>query len=514
MSILRELLRGQGPRAAGVPAPHDDFWYEDAPSATAAGQWVSVDSAMKLSAVFACVKLLSEDVGKLPLKVYQRDSLGNKREAREHPLWRILHDQPNRTDTAMEAHEFGEMSLVLRGNAYSRIFTDARGFVTELIPLHPDGVIVRQPDRGSRRLTFEVNDGLRRQVLTQEEMFHVRGLSSNGLVGMSVLSQMREAIGVAQAAQMYSAAFFGNGAVPGGVIEHPAELGDDGERRLRESWERMHRGANKAHRVAVLEEGSKYNPIGISPEDSQLIETRTFSAGDIARFFRVPPHKIGLLDKATFSNIEHQGIEYVTDTLGAWLVRWEQAIARDLFSEVDLERGHFVEFVVESLLRGDIATRYAAYQQAITTGWMTRNEVRKKENLNQRPGLDVPLSPLNMAPAGAPENSRATLVLSRAVGKLANKEVVVLGKILERSADADAFLDEARGFYRTFAHNVADILSVGIDQAARYAAGAWSSLSMTEDPEGLLSEWKITKRQSLSDLAGLPWRIGDVKDGQ
>lgn len=399
MSLISRLLGGS--LRAETPGPGADFWYQPTSGPSASGQRVTPDSALRVAAVYACVKVLAETIAQLPLVIYRRLPGGGKERATDHPLYDILRNKPNNWQTAFEFREMMAGHLALRGNAYAEIVPGPRGHVDQLIPLHPDRVRVNR--LGDGKLWYEIRPALSAndrsvplgeiRTLRQDEIHHWRGLSSDGIVGMSPIEAERESIGMALAAQDYAARFFANDATPPGTIEHPQKISDDAHRRLRNTWQQTGTGAER-HKVRVLEEGMKYTQIGMTNRDAQFIDARKYQDVDIARIFRMPPHKIGILDRATFSNIEHQGIEFVTDTIGPWLRRIEQAVSRDL---ITVNRVYFAEFVVEALLRGDIKARYEAYGMAIRDGWMVRNEARVRENMNKIDGLDEPLRPLNMA---------------------------------------------------------------------------------------------------------------------
>ena len=288
-------------------------------------------------------------------------------------------------------------SVVLRGNAYSEIRYDRSGAVSELCPLTTDNVAVEQLDNGRLRYNYRLPTGQPR-IFLQDEIFHLRGLSMCGPVGISPLSYAREVIGAALATQGYGARLFSNDARPGGILEHPGKIGADAAARLKQSWSSAHSGVGNSHKVAVLEEGMSFKPISMSAEDSQFLQTRKFQVSEIARIFRVPPHMIGDLERATFSNIEQQSIGFVRDTIRPWLVRWEQAISRDLIQDPET---NFAEFSVDALLRGDIASRYAAYAVGRINGWLSANEIRSLENMNPIEEGDDYLIPLNMTQAGA-----------------------------------------------------------------------------------------------------------------
>ncbi len=364
---------------------------------TSAGVSVSPSGSLRSSAVLACARILAESVASLPLILYERRADG-KRRATEHNLYRILHDLPNPEMTSMEFRELLMGHLALWGNAYAEIETDGRGRVVALWPLRPDRMeVVRDGPELRYRYRLPSGDIV---VLRKEYVLHIRGFGTDGVVGLSMIALARQAIGLSLATEEFGARFFSNGARPGIVLKHPGRLSDEAERRLRKSWTDRHGGLSNAHRVGILEEGMDIAQIGIPPEDAQFLDTRKFQVTEIARIFRVPPHMLADLERATFSNIEHQSIEFVTHTLRPWLVRWEQAIHRDLLLE--RERGrYFAEFLVDGLLRGDIRSRYEAYSIGRQNGWLSANDIRRLENMNPIEGGDVYLIPLNMIPANA-----------------------------------------------------------------------------------------------------------------
>jgi HK97 family phage portal protein len=373
--------------------------YQPITGLTLSGQRVTPDSSLRTAAVYACVRVLTETIASLPLIVYRREDNGGKTRARNHPLFTLLHDQPNNWQTAYEFIEMMQGHLELRGNAYAEIIPGRRGFVDQLIPLHPDKVEVEVLKNGQLDYLYRERPGNIRRI-EQDMMFHVRGWGSNGYVGASPIALAAEAVGMSLAAQEYGARFFENDASPGGVLEHPGTLKDDAAtERMRKSWQEAHTGKNRG-KIAILEEGLKYTKIGLTNKDAQFLESRKFQAEEIARIFRVQPHKIGLLDKATFSNIEHQAIEFVVDTIRPRVRRWEQAIQRDLI----LQKGtFFAEFLIDGLLRGDIKSRYEAYKIALggagSPAFMRVNEVRVTENMNPiGPEGDQLVTPMNVQP--------------------------------------------------------------------------------------------------------------------
>ena len=372
---------------------YGDFWFEPVSVRTVSGARVSADSAMRLAAVYACVRILAETMASLPIVVYRRRPDGGKDKDTDHWLYRLLVKRPNRYQNAFEWREMLQGHLALRGNAYCQIITNPRGEIAELIPIHPDRIKLELLSSGDYR--YRVTDRFGKEsVLPREDVWHLRGLSSDGLIGMSPIELARESLGMALAAQDYGARFFANDAKPtGGWIEFPGSFKDaEAKRVFRDSYQAAQSGANRG-KVLVLENGMKFHEVGVTNKDAQFLELRKFQMTDVARLFRVPPHMIADLDRATFSNIEQQSLEFVMHTMTPWAERWEASIASELLLESDdLE----VEFNFANLMRGDAASRSAYYQSGIQNGWLTRNEARAAENLNPIDGLDEPLRPLNM----------------------------------------------------------------------------------------------------------------------
>ena len=299
--------------------------------------------------------------------------------------------------------------LALRGNAYARIVPADGNPVAELVPLHPDRIRVL-PQLVGGRLAYEYwpRSGPR-EVLLQDEVVHLRGLSisEDGLLGLSPIDCMREAIGLALAAEAYGARFYRNDARPGVVLKHPGRLSAEAAARLKHAWDQRFEGVHNAHRTAVLEEGMAVETIGMTAEQAQFLETRKFQRIEIAAMFGVPPHKIGDLERATFSNIEHQAIEVVTDTIRPWAVAWEQALTRDLFTQ-EMRRTHMLAFNLDGLLRGDIESRYRAYATGRQWGWLSANDVREREDMNRIDEGDLYMAPVNMTPADKLGSSNQT----------------------------------------------------------------------------------------------------------
>lgn len=373
---------------------------------TTSGKVVTERSAMQMTAVYSCVRILSEAVAGLPVHVYRYTATGGKEKALEHPLYRLLHDEPNPEMTSFTFRETLMGHLLMWGNAYAQIVRNGKGEVMGLYPLMPNKMQVDRDNRGElyylyNRTTEDtpLDEGKPRQVyLTPSDVLHIPGLGFDGLVGYSPLAMAKNAVGLAMATEEYGAKFFANGAAPGGVLEHPGTIKDP--QRVKESWNAAYQGSGNSHRVAVLEEGMKYTQIGISPEQAQFLETRKFQINEIARIFRVPPHMVGDLEKSSFSNIEQQSMEFVKYTLDPWVCRWEQSMARRLLTPSE-KPGLFVKFNVDGLLRGDYQSRMNGYAIGRQNGWMSANDIRELENLDRIPaeqGGDAYLINGNMLP--------------------------------------------------------------------------------------------------------------------
>ena len=350
------------------------------------GKSVTERSSMQMTAVYSCVRILAEAVAGLPLHLYKYNESGGKERAAENQLYFLLHDEPNPEMTSFVFRETLMTHLLLWGNAYAQLIRNGKGEVIALYPLMPNRMTVDRDNKG--RLYYQYWRGkdeakLSRDnivILQPSDVLHIPGLGFDGLVGYSPIAMAKNAVGMAIACEEYGAKFFANGATPGGILEHPGIVKDPA--RVRESWNAVYQGSSNAHRIAVLEEGMKYTPIGISPEQAQFLETRKFQINEIARIFRVPPHMVGDLEKSSFSNIEQQSLEFVKYTLEPWLVRWEQAMVRSLLSKTEKEQ-YFIKFNVDGLLRGDYESRMNGYATARQNGWMSANDIRQLENLDR-----------------------------------------------------------------------------------------------------------------------------------
>lgn len=393
---IRSVIAGRHPGDTGIDWAE---FFAPVGGTSAAGATVTAETAMRASAVHACVRVVADTIASLPLKVFRRTDRGSD-PATEHPLYSLLHDSPNNYQTSVEWRDQAQVALCLRGNAYAVIERDGAGRVTGIFPISPDKVRVYQ-DRVSLAVVYDVtwlDNSVTRH--TADDVLHLRGMAGEGVVGLSPITLAREAIGLSLTAEEHGARFFSNGARPGCAIEVPPGTKPDQVEKLREEWDKMHRGAFNAWRPALLYGGMKLQTIQMTAEDAQFIETRKFQVAEIARIFRVPLHMVGDLDRATFSNIEQQSIDFVRNCIRPWVVRWEQRMNQVLLTPEE-RKTYFIAYNLEGLLRGDTAARYAAFAIGRQWGWLSSNDIRETEGLNQIPGGDTYLSPLNMTPVGA-----------------------------------------------------------------------------------------------------------------
>ena len=353
---------------------------------TAAGKSVNERSAMQLTAVYACVRILAEGIAGLPLHLYKCGKNGSREKVVDHPLYFLLHDEPNPEMTSFVFRETLMTHLLLWGNAYAQIIRDGRGVVVALYPLMPDRMRVDRDENGQIYYRYQLRadeSHLEKPGtvdLSPKDVLHIPALGFDGLVRYSPIAMARNSIGMAIACEDFGASFFRNGAAPSGVLEHPGVLKNP--EKLRDAWEAQYGGSRNSGRVAVLEEGMKFNPIAIPPEQAQFLETRKFQVDEIARIFHVPPHMIGDLERSTFSNIEQQSLEFVKYTLNPWVCRWEQVLTRSLLSPKE-KREYSIKFNVDGLLRGDYQSRMNGYAVGRQNGWMSANDIRELENMDK-----------------------------------------------------------------------------------------------------------------------------------
>lgn len=421
------------------------------------GAIVNDNTAMSQSAVYACVRLLSETVASLPLKVYERD--GDTRKAIDHPLNRLLGVTPNGEQTSFELREFQMTCLGLRGNAYSQKIYDGRGRIGEINPLNASHMKVDRDKAG--KLVFDYTEPGNSRVFGVDDIWRIAALGNNGVTGLSPISLAKESIGMSIAVEGHGASTFKNGVNPSIVLSMEGGLEQKAWERLKEQLDSGAAGYGNAGKPFIGEHGLKPYAISMSNSDAQFIESRKFQAEDVARWYRVPPHMIGLLDGATFSNIEQQSLDFVINTLRPWLVRIESTMMRDLLTRSEQER-LFLSHSVEGLLRGDIDTRFKAYGTAIDKGFYSRNEVRLLENKRPIDGLDEFVLPVNIETISEREQRFENSLVS----SLADQEINALRQ--ERNKGGDDFDSRVVNFYQRFVNKLVDV-GCDAEKAQSYA---------------------------------------------
>ena len=367
---------------------------------SSAGVAVSEATALALSAVWACVRAIADPVGFLPLHVYRRTSTGRERAA-SHPAYRLLHDSPDGEMTAAEWRSTMQMHVLVHGNAFARIIRasgNGRPIALELLP--PQAVQREERDDGA---LYRVSTPRGQLLVAPADMIHIKGPSPDGKWGYSILRLARETFGLASAMETYGARFFRHGGRTPYVLEHPGGFRTAEEfEAFRQRWREAYHSTESWHEALVITGGMKYQSVGVTPEDAQFLASRQFQVTEICRWFRVSPHLVADLSRATFSNIEHLGIEFLTQTLSFWLKLWEQQINLKL-----LDERHYAEFDVNALVRGDYQSRTRGYATLLQNGVLTINEVRALENRNPVPGGDTHHIQLNMQPIRGGGNGTA-----------------------------------------------------------------------------------------------------------
>lgn len=353
-------------------APEFDF------GAAASGKNVTEETAIQISTVYACVRVLAETIASLPLNVYESDGKGGSRIAENHPLEYLLHDAPNEEMTSFIWREQMMTQILLRGNSYSQIVRNGKTAIMSIYPLLSSNMTVDRDDSGALTYKYQMADE-NTITLSPSEVLHIPGMGFDGIMGYSPIALMKTTLGLTLAAEEYGSKVFGNGATPAGVLTHPSRLKDP--EKLRNAWNAAYGGSANAGKIAILEEGMKFERISMPNSEAQFLETRKFQVSEICRIYRVPPHMVGDLEHATFSNIEHQSISFAVHTIRPWLVRIEQSMNKALFSKN--ERGkYFVKFNMDGLMRGDYKSRMEGYAIARQNGWMSADDIRGLENLN------------------------------------------------------------------------------------------------------------------------------------
>lgn len=475
--------------ASGTPAPWDDFWYRPIGRASASGMRVDADSAKRIAAVLACVGIIGRNVGMMPFRVYT-DTESGKKTVPNHPVYQLLGVRPNDRQTPYEFFQMMQGHVELRGNAFAEIIPGTRSSVEQLIPMHPDRVTIDQLSTGRLRYVYDDPLTKEKRPLLQEEVFHLRNWSDDGVAGQSTVAMGCDVFGTALAEQDYAARFFHNDARPGGIIEGTNFRDKEAEDRFRASWQASQTRSNR-HKTAILPAGLSYKEIGVKPSDAQLLDARKFSRIEICSIFGVPPHLIGETEKtATYASVEQFNIMFAVQCLLPRIVMWEQAIQRDLI----LQPRFYPKFSLAALLRGDTASRYAAYHTAIGDGWLSQDDVRALEDLNPipngvgktywRPANWAPLSQLSSSNSGGddtPEPDETTitdengagndahagrlkLLAASAAERCVRKETAAVQKLSERRADAN----EIAQFYAEHAGFLQEVLRISPECASRY----------------------------------------------
>lgn len=344
-----------------------------------------------ITATFACLKILADGVAALPLHLYRRKSGDTRELATKHPLYRLLHSRPNPKMSAFRFRNVGQYHLASWGNSYCQIMRNGRGQIAQLWPMLPSKMNIQKDDEQN---PIYIYDG---KPIDADKILHIPGFGFDGVEGLSVIKLHAVSMGLADILEQFGVYYFEQGTHIGSTFKHPGRLSDKAFDRLQKSLDKK-TGWGKSHKRLILEEGMEFAKTTIPPNDSQFIESRKFQTEEIARIFRIPPHMIQMLDKATFSNITQQSLDFVQNTLQPWLVLWEQELNRALLTEEEQEEYYF-EHAVEGRLRGDTETRYKAYMTGRQWGWLSVNDIRRFENMNPIPGGDVYLTPLNMIPS-------------------------------------------------------------------------------------------------------------------
>nr|WP_153317611.1 phage portal protein [Sinorhizobium medicae] len=374
-----------------------DGWYPDGQRSDA-GEPITDQNILAISAVWACVNLLAGTIASLPLMVYRTNSRGERTLARDHPLFRILHDSPNYDQTATDFWEYSSASIELWGNSYAAIERNGGGRVAALTPLRPDNVSVRRLENGNLEYRW-TKDG-ENHVGSDRAILHIRGFGGDPLGGMSTLHFGRHAFGLARAIDRAAAGTFSNGMIAQTALTFERWLTDEQRNLAETKLSEKYIGAKNSGRPIILEGGTKIDVLSIKPEDAQMLESRGFSVEEVCRFFGVPPFMVGHTQKVTSfgSGLEQQVLGFQKFTLRRRLKRIEQALEKQLLTPDERARGLTIEFNLEGLLRGDSTARAAFYQSALANGWMTINEVREKENLPRVEGGDVPRMQMQNVP--------------------------------------------------------------------------------------------------------------------
>lgn len=473
---------------------------------TNAGETVSPGRALTLAAYFAAIRVISEDVAKLPLGVYRKKIPRGNELLPEHPIEQLLDVSPNPEQTSYTFRETMTQWALGWGNGYAEIVRDGAGRVRQLWPIHPSRVtLIRIDGKLKYRVTADMdpaslNASPRYAEFDPEDIFHLRGMGT-GLLGYSIAAFAAETIGVGLAAETFGASFFGQGATVSGILTHPDQLDEVARQNLRESWAKTYGGAKNSHKVAILEEGVQFQTISVPPEQAQFLETRQFTVEEVCRWFRVAPHKIQHLLRSSFSNIEQQSIEHVTDTLMPWLVRWEKEVKRQLIVGEPMV---YVQHDVNGLLRGDANARSNWYRTMINIGAMSPNDVRECEGLNPVPGTagDKYYMQTNMSTLDRIESGEATAKPGVAGPRIetAPAEDGGTAEAAERRQQFLAQLDALGPAFEAAADRVLRKEAIAIERKGKLVPVAWLN--------DFYSEWSTNLVDAMLPVAQSACRIG------
>lgn len=486
MDLLGYLLAG----AADSYPPDHDFWYRPTGSLSDSGLRVDEDTAQRVSAWFRGKDLLATSLAMLPFPIYRQlpEDRGRDR-AKDHPLYRVLHNRPNRWQNSFEWRKLMMANLIDHGNGYNFILPSPDYFVGELRPILPPTRVRPKQQPDGRIVYFVQNVEGGRDSFSEAEIFHLRGLTKDGVEGIGILSYARDNLGIAQSTESYAARVFRQGALHGGTVTFQGPIHPDSKELMRDTFRERMVGRGNWHNPVLLSHGAKWERNTMTAEEAQMLTSREFSVLDIARWLGLPPHMLGDLKGSTGkSNLEQQGQEFVTFSLGGWLSLFEFAANGQLI--LDPDEFH-AEFVREALVRGSLAVRWAAHVKAVTTGTFTRNEVREIEGKNKLDGLDEPLEPRNITggaqqvqdtpddpddgrgrtPDEDREGAQAKIedFATAAAGRLLRREIRAVQKAaVKHATDADAFANWVAGFYKKHALLVAEALCLTKEMAEQY----------------------------------------------
>jgi HK97 family phage portal protein len=488
------------------------FWSDSYQLKTNSGTRVTPESALKISTAWACMRLISETAAMLPRIIYKRMADGGKTRATGHPLYDILHNQPNNLQTAFEFVDMMQMHCLLRGSGYAKILPGPRGPVDRLIPVVPDRILDKERigEDAMRYKVLELDGSV--NVYLQDQIFELKGLSLDGLNTVSPVTYNRESLGLTLAAEKYGAKLFSNYSRPGGVLKHPGVLSTGAQDRLRDQVEARTSGDN-VHRVMVLEEGMEWQQISFSPEDSQMLQTREFQAEDVCRWYRTNPIMVGLTSKTTSwgSGVYELSQGFINFTMMPWLTRWEQLVSKDLIVASDQ---YYMEYLTEALMKGDLLKRYQAYAIGRNWGWLATNDVLKKENMNPTSfGDDDYLTPMNMDRSmdlgigndssnqndkkDSNQNAHYRKLVQESAARAARKELAAMTHAAEKKESSDWYA-AVNAFYKDHVEFVAQTMCISFKSASEYAERG--RLELTEKGPLALEGWADRRASELTRI--------------